>query len=160
MKSFGISFFSIPTPVSITLNLRKVLSWFINLLTLIVMLPLSVNLSEFDTKLIKTCFRRFASELYISWEMSLSQIILKSSLFSAHWNPKIYSMSLSTDSSKNGSMLSLNVFELNLAMSNISSTRFNSNQDETSPILKVFFDSWFQSMIWVTDFWIVSKWFH
>ena len=58
------------------------------LLTLTVIFPVSVNLSEFDTKFINTRLRRLTSELYTIWAILASQIILKPSFFLSTLEPK------------------------------------------------------------------------
>ena len=134
LNSFGMSFWLIPTPVSLTANSKYNSFSSSNFETVTVMEPLSVNLTEFEIKLINTCLILLESATIIVLAKSGFQTILNWRFRSTHWKPNKKSISVKSKESLNSDIINLNIFALNFAISSISSIKFNSNQDEIWPI--------------------------
>ena len=134
LNNFGMSLWLIPTPVSLTVNPSTVSLSCSNRSTATVMEPRSVNLTEFEIKLISTCLIRFESAANVVPAKSGSQAISNRRCRSTHWNPNRKSSSVRSEESLNSVSVSLNIFALNFAMSKMSSMRFTSSIDEISPI--------------------------
>ena len=137
-----MSFWFIPIPVSFTQNWRYDALFRLNLLTLTLIVPDSVNFREFDSKLMSTCFILFESDTINSSAKLWSQYTWKFSLFSFHWNSNKNLNSSSMSLMANGWRISLNILALNFAKSRMSSTRFRSRHDDISPIFMNLSNLW------------------